>query len=306
MVAQDFRLIIRPKIFITGRGNNNMTPLTNTIFRLSAGSRRFFAHLALLAGLLLFSGVLASTALAQSQSDLDRLKTLSGKDFEVDFLSMMIQHHQSALDMAKLVPDRANHQELKDTAQKIIADQTREINSMTSWLKSWYNTDPTSGMMHEGAGMGSDMMGLEGLKGDAFDKQFLLTMREHHMAAVEMARLVDTRADHAELKQLASNIITSQSAEIQQFEGWLKTWYNETVTGSTTGGDTSMPPDMMGGSSSSSGSSGGSSGSSSGATQMPPTGSQNAGPDMRIFILALLGIAGVIVAGGAWLRKRTS
>mgnify|MGYP002336228245 CR=1 FL=1 len=63
------------------------------------------------------------------------------------------------------------------------------------------------------------------LSGDEFDKEFLLMMRMHHMSAVDMAELVPTRAIHNELKPLAQNIITSQTAEIAQFEGWLMSWY---------------------------------------------------------------------------------
>ena len=57
---------------------------------------------------------------------------------EAVFLSMMIPHHQGALDMAALVPDRAAHQELKDLAQAIIQSQSGEIATMTAWLSSWY------------------------------------------------------------------------------------------------------------------------------------------------------------------------
>jgi uncharacterized protein (DUF305 family) len=57
---------------------------------------------------------------------------------EVVFLSQMIPHHQSAIDMANLVLDRAAHQELKDLAKSIIQSQGDEINKMNGWLGSWY------------------------------------------------------------------------------------------------------------------------------------------------------------------------
>ncbi len=58
---------------------------------------------------------------------------------DVVFLSMMIPHHQSAIAMAKLVPDRASHQELKDLATGIISSQSAEIDKMNGWLQSWYS-----------------------------------------------------------------------------------------------------------------------------------------------------------------------
>ena len=50
----------------------------------------------------------------------------------------MIPHHQDAIDMANLVPDRTAHQELKDLAQSIMQSQGDEISKMNSWLGSWY------------------------------------------------------------------------------------------------------------------------------------------------------------------------
>lgn len=54
------------------------------------------------------------------------------------FMAMMIPHHEGALDMAKLVPDRAAHQELKDLSKNIIDSQASEIDKLNGWLSSWY------------------------------------------------------------------------------------------------------------------------------------------------------------------------
>jgi uncharacterized protein (DUF305 family) len=64
---------------------------------------------------------------------------LPGPRLEVAFLSQMIPHHQGAIEMAKLVPERAAHQELKDLAQNVINSQSSEIDKMNGWLSSWYS-----------------------------------------------------------------------------------------------------------------------------------------------------------------------
>ena len=245
--------------------------------------------LALLFGALLtFTGRAAAPAwanpTAQSQEDMDKLKTLSGQEFETEFMKMMIVHHQSAIDMSKLAPDRTRHQEVKDIAQKIIADQTREISDMTGWLKQWYNVEP-GGMMGDMGHMGtSDVKKLEGLKGNDFDREYLTMMRVHHMSAVDMAQLVPDRSTRSELKTLAQNIISSQKAEIQQFEGWLQTWYNVTAPSGTTIGN-SMSGEHMG--------------------DLPSSGSGDGGPVMPALYVLALAVVSVAVAGGVWLRKRT-
>jgi uncharacterized protein (DUF305 family) len=55
------------------------------------------------------------------------------------FMAMMIPHHQGAIDMARLVPDRAAHQDLKDLSKSIIESQASEIDNMNGWLASRYS-----------------------------------------------------------------------------------------------------------------------------------------------------------------------
>ena len=64
----------------------------------------------------------------------------------------------------------------------------------------------------------------------AFDQQFIDMMAPHHMGAVEMAKIAQTRAEHPELKGLANEIIASQNSEIGQMKQWRKAWYGSDET----------------------------------------------------------------------------
>lgn len=55
-----------------------------------------------------------------------------------DFMMMMIPHHQSAIDMAKVELRRGTHPQLKALARDIINSQDKEILQMQVWLKAWY------------------------------------------------------------------------------------------------------------------------------------------------------------------------
>ena len=54
---------------------------------------------------------------------------------DVDFAHMMIPHHQSAIDMSKvLLKEEKVDPEIKRMAQKIIKDQEKEIAEFKKWL----------------------------------------------------------------------------------------------------------------------------------------------------------------------------
>jgi len=65
------------------------------------------------------------------------LKGLKGDEFDKQFISEMITHHEGAVDMAELALTNAKHQEVKTMAQNIISAQTKEIDEMQTWQKNW-------------------------------------------------------------------------------------------------------------------------------------------------------------------------
>lgn len=55
-------------------------------------------------------------------------------DADRDFASMMIVHHQGAIDMARVQLDHGKDPDLRKMARKVIDDQSREIAELKSWL----------------------------------------------------------------------------------------------------------------------------------------------------------------------------
>lgn len=72
--------------------------------------------------------------------EMEDLKKAKDAEFDKMFLSMMSEHHKGAVAMSKLVADRTDRTELKQLANKIIKDQTREIKQMKSWEKAWFGS----------------------------------------------------------------------------------------------------------------------------------------------------------------------
>ncbi|MCE3602828.1 DUF305 domain-containing protein [Massilia sp. P8910] len=59
---------------------------------------------------------------------------MSGKT-DTDFAMMMVAHHQGAIDMAKAELASGKNPEVRKTAEKVIAAQTKEIAQLEAWLK---------------------------------------------------------------------------------------------------------------------------------------------------------------------------
>lgn len=65
---------------------------------------------------------------------------------------------------------------------------------------------------------------LKNKTGDAYDALFIEHMIAHHQAAVDMAKLSESRAGHNEIKRLSRDIVTAQQAEIDQMRLWQRQW----------------------------------------------------------------------------------
>lgn len=61
---------------------------------------------------------------------------------EHDFITMMIPHHQGAIDMAKAVLLNTKDPELRNLAQGIITEQQNEIRVMQAWLQRHQGQQP--------------------------------------------------------------------------------------------------------------------------------------------------------------------
>jgi len=70
---------------------------------------------------------------------MDKLASLSGAEFEIEFRESMIKHHRKAIREGEQCLDRAYHDELEGLCQNIITTQSAEIAQMQQWLCEWYD-----------------------------------------------------------------------------------------------------------------------------------------------------------------------
>jgi uncharacterized protein (DUF305 family) len=146
-------------------------------------------------------------------------------EYDRDFIDGMVPHHQAAIDMAKVAQRKAEHPELKQLADAIVADQDGEIAQMKAWRKAWYGSDEIAPGLggHQMGGMDTDLAQLEAAV--PFDKAFIDAMIPHHQSAIDMAKEAQTKATHQEIKDLAGRIVSAQQREIDQMKTWRSQWY---------------------------------------------------------------------------------
>lgn len=166
--------------------------------------------------------------------------TTQSREVDRMFLEMMVPHHQSANEMARIELQKGKNPEVRKLAQKIIDEQTREIQQMQTYYKQWYGTglpamNGNMGNMQMSSQMGESMMMsmrqqdnmnqemLNTLKNSPnVDQEFLRQMTRHHQTATMMAGMVVDSATHPETRELAQSIVKSQNEEIAQMQQLLR------------------------------------------------------------------------------------
>jgi uncharacterized protein (DUF305 family) len=148
---------------------------------------------------------------------------------DVMFVQMMIPHHEQAIEMSEIIlATDGVDPEIAALAEQIRAAQDPEIALMERWLDDWglpSMSGMNQGMGHGGmGGMASDaqMAELEAATGSEGSPLFLELMIEHHVGAVDMADDVIDDGRSADVRQLAEQIVTSQTAEIETMRALLQ------------------------------------------------------------------------------------
>ncbi len=137
------------------------------------------------------------------------------------FMQMMIVHHQQALDMARLVPERTSNPAIRKIAERIEASQKDEMKFMTGWLKDRGEPLGVAAMGHDhhmkGMATPDQMRALSAVNGTAFDRQFLQLMTAHHQGALDMVEQLHRTPGSAYdpvMFRFTNDVVSDQKAEI--------------------------------------------------------------------------------------------
>ncbi|UMG92247.1 DUF305 domain-containing protein [Nocardioides sp. TF02-7] len=163
---------------------------------------------------------------------------------DVGFLQDMQAHHAQAVEMAVLIRDRTEDEEIRNLALDIELTQQHQIGQMYGLLASWgqsqtnsepmawmepsnspaddphaqmdgMGTDSPTAMSMPGMASQADLDQLRGLRGRPAERLFLDLMIDHHRGGLPMAEDASANADDPWVRTLAARIVEAQSAELQ-------------------------------------------------------------------------------------------
>lgn len=168
----------------------------------------------------------------------------SDTSVDAGFARDMQTHHAQAVEMAFIVRDRADDEQLRTIALDIITSQQQQMGQMYGWLVQWDlpqtgSEPPMAWMDRAGHDMGSmsadapssgampgmasaaQLDELRGAEGVEAERLFLSLMIAHHTGGVDMAEAAARSAGTPEVRGLARTIAKAQTAEIALLEDLL-------------------------------------------------------------------------------------
>ncbi len=165
-----------------------------------------------------------------SAAEASELEAPSHTAADVEFVRMMIPHHEQALEMTALVPSRTERDDLPLLAERLEISQTDEIEQMRRWLEergeaATSHQHHSEGHLMPGMLTPEEMSQLSDARGAEFDELFLQYMIRHHEGALAMvAELLATNGagQETDVFRFASDVDADQRAEIARMRAILE------------------------------------------------------------------------------------
>ena len=160
-----------------------------------------------------------------SKSGADVSPASAFNEADVMFAQEMILHHEQAVEMADMALAGSAYAspQVIDLAKRIKSAQGPEIETMKGWLTDWNMPMKMDHMSNMSGMMSNDeMASLKNLTYAEFDKKWLEMMIMHHQGALETAKAIQSSGKCPPVLKLAGQIVSSQTAEIEEMQLLLK------------------------------------------------------------------------------------
>ncbi len=138
--------------------------------------------------------------------------------YDIQFLDTMAQHHRDGIKMSQMAVAKAQSEEVRRKAQRMVDDQRKEIPELES-MRDGVMPDAPEAINTDMPGMmPMDMGKLERSSGSDFDRPFVDMTIEHHRGAIAMARSELRSGRSPRVEDKAREIIDKQGEEMAELE----------------------------------------------------------------------------------------
>lgn len=192
---------------------------------------------------LLLVGAAAGLLVAQSRTS-SAGSAPAPDSVAVGFCQDMTVHHRQAVRMAGVVRTNSTDPAIRGMAFDIETNQLEQIGRMQGWLNLWgrdplpigghmaWMSGPAATHGHSlapggpvttmpGMATGEELARLETLRGPELDTLFLQLMLRHHQGGLPMMRYAADRAEAGVVRNLAAQMATSQTHEVDVITAML-------------------------------------------------------------------------------------
>lgn len=154
------------------------------------------------------------------------LEGLRGRTFELAWATNMIMHHSAGIRLSRYEVQKGADASVRKMAASDAAEQAKQVQEMTRWLRDWYGVSPQQAMAElppRVRGEINRMMrdvdaqvaGVQhAAPGTATDRAFQVNMTPHHEMAIIDSQIVLSHGVHRQLRELAKNVITGQQDDV--------------------------------------------------------------------------------------------
>lgn len=171
----------------------------------------------------------------------------TGADFDRDFLTDTITHHEIAAGMLANCLQKSGRAELTALCQDLATVQQAQMGTMQAWLADWYGVQPyqsTGAAGHMSAEYRSFLEKVRTGSGEEFEEAFLRGMRLHHRQGLVESKLCQQRAAHTVLKDFCGQLTLQQQQDMQRVGNFICQWYKDCLGKDEAQVDQPTAPDL--------------------------------------------------------------
>ena len=148
------------------------------------------------------------------------LARLSGKDFDVAYLRLVIPAHEEAVEVAMAATLWGDHTDLLKWNQRMIERKNGQVRQMVSLL-SGVGSAPTQRYVGVAT---PTVKKVRTLRGGALERTYMTYLITHFDRNVALSRMAAGKGN-PNVRALGAAIVKIEGGEATMLRGWMKTWY---------------------------------------------------------------------------------